>query len=135
MLISLKIRNINTSKYSLDEFVFTAVYIPGLDWENSKVYMYIKYEFYLVENLKANMLINKDILHTKCFLIKIVIMFAYILECEVNIKITAGSHSQSLRCNIPVNTITFVSPKFKVFIFYWQIFLPILRDFLSYLYS
>lgn len=134
MLVPLKIKDIDASKHGLDEFIFTAFYIPSFDWESSKVYAYIKYKLHLVENLMANMLINTDILYTKGFLINVAIMFVHILECGVNIKITARSHSQSLRCNIIANTTIFVPPKSKAFISFWQIFLPILCDFLFHLY-
>lgn len=58
MLVPLKVRGIDESRHKSEEFALIALYILGLDQKNSEVYAYIKCELYLVEGLKANMLIR-----------------------------------------------------------------------------
>lgn len=76
--VLLKVRNIGASKHKSREFALTTFYIPGFNYDQRKVYIYIKCKLYLIEGLKANMLIGNNILYTKSFLINLLNFSIYI---------------------------------------------------------
>ena len=116
MPVPLKVKGIGTSRYESNKFAFTTLYILGLDQEGSEVYAYIKCKLYLVEDLKANMLIGNNIFCTEGFTINLASAFAHILSCEVTIVINARNHLQFLRGNVLTDATTFTSPKSEALI-------------------
>lgn len=90
---SLKVRGISTSKHELDVFTLVSFYIPNFNQEDPEVNTYIKCELHLVQFLKANMLIYNDIFQIKSLFINYVDASAHILIYEVDIIMTAKSHS------------------------------------------
>lgn len=64
ILAFLKIRDIGTSKHKSVDFNIIMVYIPGIDGKGHEVYTSITYKLYLVDRLKANILVRNDILFT-----------------------------------------------------------------------
>lgn len=91
--VPFKVKGIGAFKYKSDEFFFTIFYILGFDWGGSEVYIYIKSELHLVEDLKPNILIGNNILYIKYFLINFTNLSTHILECKVSIEIAARINS------------------------------------------
>lgn len=89
ILIPFKVKGIGAFKYKSNEFFLTTFYILGFDWGSSEVYIYIKNELHLVEDLKPNILIGNDILYIKYFSINFTNLSTHILEFKVSIKIAA----------------------------------------------
>lgn len=85
---------------------------------------------YLVESLKANILIENDILYTKGFIINLTSASAYILSYGVTIIISIKSYSLFLKRNILANATTFISLKSETLVNFQQITLPDSCDFL-----
>lgn len=78
ILVSLKVSGISASKYKSREFTFTTLYILGINYDKIKVYICVKCKLYLVEGLKANILISNNILYTKDFSINLIGTSAHI---------------------------------------------------------
>lgn len=93
--------------------------MPVFHWGGSEVYTSIKYELYLFDALKTNMLIGNDILYTKSFTINLANVSAHILSYRMIIVINAKNYLQFLKLNILANTITFISPKSEALINIW----------------
>lgn len=53
-------------------------YIPGFNYKGLKVYIYIKYKLYLVNNLKTNILIDNKVFYIENFLINLINISIYI---------------------------------------------------------
>ena len=63
---SIMIRDIEITRYFTDEYVILSIYIPGLV-NREIVVMKITAEVHLVQNLKAKLLIDVDILNSEGF--------------------------------------------------------------------
>ena len=81
MPVPLKVRGIGASRHESEEFVLTALYISGFDQRGTEVYTYVKCKLYLIEALKANMLIENNVLCTEGFIINFASASAHILSC------------------------------------------------------
>lgn len=62
MPVLLKVKGISAFKHELEKFILTMVYILGFDGNGYKVYVSIICELHLVDGLKANMLVENDVL-------------------------------------------------------------------------
>lgn len=114
--VSLKVRGISASQYKSGEFALAAIYISDLDQNHSKVYVCIICDLYLVEGLKANMLIDSNVFCTKSFLINLANAFAHILSYKVNIITSTRYHFEFLKQRVLVHAMTFIPPKSEVLV-------------------
>lgn len=76
------------------------------------------------------MLIGNNFLYIKGFSIHFANAFAHIPSCEVDIVISARYHFKFLKHKVLANAVTFILPKSKALIPFWQIPLPNLYNFL-----
>lgn len=88
MAILLKVRGIRSLKHKLDKFVFISLYFSGINSKNRPVYAHIYQKLYLIKGLKANLLVNNNILVIKRVVINIANKTALILSCQVIISVT-----------------------------------------------
>ena len=73
MASPLKVYRVGNSKYKTSEYIIVLIYLPGLSNNGKeKVLVYIRRELYLVDDLRAKMLISNDILGPKKFVIDII---------------------------------------------------------------
>ena len=77
MVSFLKVRGVGLNRYLTDEFIFIPVYVPGTK-DGISVLIYFKREFYIVDELRANILINNNIIGPKSINIRILDRLAYI---------------------------------------------------------
>lgn len=106
--MSLKVKSISASKHKLGDFAFTTIYISSIDKKNSEVYASIICELYLVDKLKAIMLMGNNVLCIEGFTINLSTSFALIYSCNVNININAREHSEFLRQMALASALTIV---------------------------
>lgn len=133
MPVSLKLKGIGASKYELGDFALTTIYIPGIDKKGHEVYASISYKLYLVDGLKANMLVRNKVLCTEGFAINLFISFALIYSCGVKIDINARQRSEFLRHKALASTPTIIPPRLETLVTFQRIKLPDSRNFLFYL--
>lgn len=62
MAVPLKLRSIRTSKHESDKFVSMSIYFLEVDKHKQLVYTYIYCKMYLVDSLKANILVENNII-------------------------------------------------------------------------
>lgn len=113
MLVLLKVKSIGIFKYKLGKFALIVLYILGFGHDGTKIYMYIKCKLYLVKGLKANILIDNDILYIKGFLINFLSAFTLIQGCNIDIIINAKYHLQYLKQRVLANAAIFIPLKSK----------------------
>lgn len=135
MPVPLKIKGISALKHKSKSFALTIIYILGIDKKGHKVYISISCELYLVNRLKANMLVGNDILCTKSFAINLSISSVLIHSYGVKIDINARQHSKFLRHRALASAFTIVPPHLEALVAFQHIKLPDSRDFLFYLSS
>ena len=58
----LRVRGVRATKHKTSDFITVLVYFPSIDKNGNKVLVYIKREFYLVDDLRAKMLIGNNII-------------------------------------------------------------------------
>lgn len=126
----LKVRRIGASKYEFAQFAELSLFLPGENDKGQKVYTSFKCELHLVEGLRANMLIGKDILAPENFLLNIGLGYAVVGSCGVKITIKAKQRGQFLRRKLLAENDGVVSPCFEAMILILPVPLPDDRDFL-----
>ena len=87
MITSIIVRELNTTKHSIDKYVIVFMYFSEKDNHDELVRAKITREVHFVNNLKANILIENDVLRLKKFNIFTFTSTAYIESCEVIISI------------------------------------------------
>lgn len=86
------------------------IYIPNIDKRGCKFYVSISYELYLVNGLKANMLVTNDVLCKKGFAINFSICSVLIHSCSIRIDVSARQHSEFFRQKILASSSTLMPP-------------------------
>ena len=130
MPVPLKVRGIGASKHESGHFALTMLYIPGTNEKGHEVYASITCELHLVDGLKANILVENDVLYTEGFAINLYNSSALIHSCGVRIDINARQHSEFLRHRALVSASIIISPHSEVLVAFLRIKLPDFRDFL-----
>lgn len=133
MLVPLKISGISALRNKLGEFALKIFYFSNLDQQEEKIYAYIRYKVYLVDKLKANMLIGNNVLGMEGFFINLSIFLTYIRSCSIDIYISAKFLFCLFTHKVLANIIIIVFSKFKALVVFKQILLPDSRDFFFYL--
>lgn len=77
----LKIRNISSSKHKLDKYIFILIYFSSINIINHFDYAHIYGKLYLIEGLKANLLVGNNILAIKKIFINLANKMAIISYC------------------------------------------------------
>lgn len=116
MMTLLKIRDIRSSRHELDKFISMSLYFPGIDSTNRLAYTHIYKNFHIVEVLKANLLLNNDILATKRVIIDLANKSAIILSCQGIIFITARPRGQPVQRKMLVDRSLIISPEFETLV-------------------
>lgn len=131
MPVLLKVRGIGISKNELKMFSLAILYFPSFDQLKVEIYICIRYKLQLIHRLKANMIINNDVLGIENFLINLGTSLAHICSWSVDVHISIKYPPHLLNQKVLANTTTFVPPKFEVLVLFNQILLPDSRFFLS----
>lgn len=74
----LKVRDIGSSWYESDEFVFMSFYFPGIDSTNRPAYAHIHRKLHIVKGLKTKLLVGNNILAMEKMIINFANKFAKI---------------------------------------------------------
>lgn len=69
MITFITIRNLGANKHASDEYAITNVYIPVKNIQGQEVPICIRHKICLIEELKANMLVNIDIMTLEQFIL------------------------------------------------------------------
>lgn len=83
----MKVRGIGASKHKSSEFAALSLYFPGKNNVGDLVYAALQCDIYLVEGLRANLLISNDIMSPEAMVIDLGKKTALIGICEVTIDI------------------------------------------------
>jgi hypothetical protein len=87
MILPLRVRGVNISKYKINEYIILLIYFPGINNNRKKVLIYIKREVYLVDSLRVKIFINNNIILLKGIIINIIKKSIYINSYNVTIGI------------------------------------------------
>lgn len=120
----LKVRGIGASKYESVEFAVLSLYFPGKDNAEQLVYVALKCEIHLVEELQANLLISNNILSPEGVVIDIGGRSALIGSCGVTVTINAKQQRQFLARKLFAAQDTIVPPCLKAMVSFHQVLLP-----------
>lgn len=113
MVTLLKIRDIRFSRHELDKFISMFLYFPGINSTNRPAYTHFYKKFHIVEVLKANLLVNNDILAIKRVIIDLANKSAIILNCQMIIFITAKPRGQPVQRKMLVDRSLIIPPEFE----------------------
>lgn len=89
MATLLKVKGIGSSRHKLNEFVSISLYFSDIKSTNRPAYAHIHRELYIVEGLKANLLVDNNILATERVIIDLANKSITISSCQVTIFVIA----------------------------------------------
>lgn len=89
MSMLLKIRSIGVSKHKSSKFAVLSLYFSSRNNIRKLVYTLLQCEIHLVKGLRANLLIDNDIISPKAMIIDLRKKTALIGACEVTINVNA----------------------------------------------
>ena len=115
MIISLKIRNIDATIHETNEYVRISVYFSNIK-NDKQILAQITKKIHLVNDLKANLLIDNDFFESKDFTLNISNKKITIISCDVTIDLTIRQRGSYVRKNIHVaeSIIILFETKFNV---------------------
>ena len=119
----LRVRGIGSNRHLTDKFVFIPVYIPGTR-DGTLVLIYFKREFYIMDKLRANILIGNNIIGPKSIDIRIFDKSAYIGSYGVICQIECRQRKQFERRKVYSNKLIIVQ-------LYTQTIVPVKRPHIS----
>ena len=131
MSTPLKVKGIGASKHKSSEFAALSLYFPGKNAVGDLVYASLWCEIYLVEGLRANLLIGNDIMSPEAVVIDLGKKTAVIGACGVSIDVNARQRGQFLAKKLLINKDSVIPPRSKAMISLVRLPLPDDRDFLS----
>ncbi len=130
MSTPLRVRGIGSSKHESGEYAALSLYFPGKDNTSQQVYASLTFEIHLVKGLRANLLIDNDIMSPESFIIDVIRKSVFIGSCGVTISINARQRRQFLTRNLFASQETVVPPRLEAMILLIPLLLPNNRDFL-----
>ena len=131
MTTSLKIRDLDTTKYQSFEYAIVDIYLSSTRSTNDeKINALIRREIYLIDNLKANMLIENDIIDLEKIVIDMHKRETLITSCEITIFLEIKTQSDVVNRSVPLRKTTIIPSRIEmsISIHYTNIFNS--RDFL-----
>ena len=121
MTFFITIRGLDVNKHSTNKYVIIFMYFSSINKDENFVKTLIIREIHLIENLKANVLIDNDILNSEKFDIFISTSSAYIESCNVIILIFVNNRSSSRTISIHATKTMIISSKSEQTIFIHKI--------------
>ena len=93
MTFFIAVRDLSTNKHSTDKYVIMLMSFSDKDKHENSIKTLITREIHLIDDLKANILIENDILNSEKFDISLFTFSAHIESCDVTISISVKNRS------------------------------------------
>ena len=93
MIAFITVRDLETNKHSIDKYAICSMYFADTDNDDNAILTEIIRKIHLVNNLKANLLIENDILNPELIDIFTFTNSAFIKSCKIKISITIRAKS------------------------------------------
>lgn len=113
IVVLLKVCGIRASKHESNEFVSMPIYFLGVNKYKQPVYACIHRKIFLVDGLRANMLVGNNIIVPEGIMIDLANSTAFITSRNVWIAIIARQRGQSLIKKLMVDTTIFLPSNSK----------------------
>ena len=85
---SLRIKNLNLAIHDIDQYILISIFISKVKIDNIRVLYRIFREIHLINNLKAYMLIENNIIELKEIVLNISKSKAFIDSCDITANIS-----------------------------------------------
>ena len=128
MSTPLKVRRIGAFKHKSREFAALSLYFPGKNNIGQLVYAFLTCEIHLVKDLKANLLIDNDIMSPEGFVIDVKGRSVLIGSCEVTVPIDGRQRGQFLTRKLLTSQETVLPPQSEAMVLLVPLPLPDDRD-------
>lgn len=129
MATSLKVRGIGTSKHETDKYVLELLYFPAIGNKGQRMIVCIYCELHIVDNLRANIFIENNIIGVKGMMINIAKEKAYISDCKAIVPITAKHCGQFVKKVLYLTICVMIPLQLQIFVSTNSLSLPSDRDF------
>ena len=96
----LRVRGVGSSQHKTSKYLVTPCYFPRIDKHENEVLAYARREIHIVDELRANILIENDFINPKGISIDIANQKTYIGSYKTSITITAHQRGQYIRRKI-----------------------------------
>ena len=129
MTSSLQVRGLGTNRHESWEYVICDIHMPGTK-DDQKITSLFRREIHLVDNLKANMLLNNDIIGFENFAIDMTKRHAMIDSIGIIISLKVRFFKLTIQRSIHFKKITIISSHAEMIVAVHHAELPATRDFL-----
>jgi hypothetical protein len=111
MFASLTVRKVSEVTHTTKEYILVSIYFSKTSDSNKSVLIKIVREIHIIENLKANMLIENDVLDSEEFVLDVSNKSVYIKSCNIIIELKIRSRETFFRKNVVVESIITISSR------------------------
>ena len=125
----LKVRRVGASKHKTSEYLITPIYLPGQNTSGEEVLACFRRELYLVDDLRAKILLGNDILGPEGVVVDVADHKAFIGSCQVIVPLSARQRGQFIRKNVHTKMASVIPPHSEILVPTKTISLPNDRDF------
>jgi len=127
----LNICNLNIYNYKFNKYTIVDFYINNIDKQENSTCVHFRQEIYLVDNLKANIFIDNNILDLEEIVIDFLTKIAFIKSCSViiSIKVKSCLYNNVVKQLVILQSTTIVFSNLQILIFIYYNYLS-KQDFL-----
>ena len=129
MVAPLRVHGVGSSTHETSKYILHEIYFSDTDESNKRVLACVRRELHLVDDLRAKMLIENDIIGPESIVIDVANKKAYIASCGVTVRVSARPRGEFVKRRVHLNTATIVPPHSKVMLQTRSVNLPADRDF------
>ena len=130
MIDALKMRDIESFRHSTKNYTTISLYFLATNLKNKVILASITRELYIVDELRANVLIDTDIIESEEIVLDVTNQKTYIINCDVTISINAKQRDSFTRRNLHAATQMIIQSNINVFISIQESHLSKNREFL-----
>ena len=122
MIISITIRGLETNKHITDRYAMISMYFKEKDKQGNEIRAVITRKIHLINDLKANILLENDVLDSELFDIFMSKSTAYIESCDVTISILITNQRSFKTKSVHSTKIKIIASNSEQLIFIHKIF-------------
>ena len=130
MASPLRVRRVRLNHHETSEYITQKIYLPVTNNDDNSILIYLYRELYIINNLRAKILIRNNIIGPKNIIIDVVNKQARIKSCNAISTITTKPREEYIRKRILAKDLTIISLKSEKILATRSVNLLLDRDFI-----
>ena len=130
MTIFFIIRDLDINKHQINKYALIFIYIKNKDEKEKTTRACLRRKIYIIDDLKANMFIDNDVMKSKNINVSLNKEIAYIENCKIIVLMKIKSFEISIIKSVHLRKITIIFPHLKISVKLYHLIIFGFRDFL-----